>query len=44
LKEYVKDLYDFIDTTFVTSYEPENWADLRVFVENSDLAHKSKII
>lgn len=44
LKEYVKDLYDFIDTTFVTSYEPENWAALRVFVENSDLAHKSKII
>lgn len=44
LKDYVKNLYDFPDTTFVTSYEPENWADLREFVLNSDLLTKDKII
>lgn len=44
LKDYVKGLYDLPEDTFTTSYEPENWADLRVFVENSDLAHKDKII
>ena len=44
LKDYVKGLYDFVDTTFVTSYEPENWADLRAFVVKSDLPTKEKII
>ena len=44
LKDYVKGLYDFPEDTFITSYEPENWADLRVFVENSDLPTKEKII
>lgn len=44
LKDYVKNLYDFPDTSFVTSYEPENWADLREFVLNSDLLTKDKII
>ena len=43
-KDYVKGLYDFPEDTFITSYEPENWADLRVFVENSDLPTKEKII
>lgn len=44
LKDYVKGLYDLPEDTFTTSYEPENWADLRVFVENSDLPTKEKII
>lgn len=44
LKDYVKNLYDLPDTTFVTSYEPENWADLRAFVEKSSLSTKSKIL
>lgn len=44
LKDYVRNLYDLPDTTFVTSYEPENWEDLRTFVANSSLATKDNIL
>ena len=44
LKDYVKNLYDLPDTTFKTAYEPENWADLRAFVEESKLQTKDKIL
>ena len=45
LKEYVKGLYDFDDSMFITEYEPENWEDLRTFIENTSyLANKEAIL
>lgn len=44
LKGYVQKLYDFADSTFKTSYEPENWEDLRTFVANSGLQAKDKLL
>ena len=45
LKEYVQGLYDFDDSMFITDYEPENWEDLRTFVENIPyIANKEAIL
>ena len=45
LKEYVKNLYDFSDSTFITDFEPENWEDLRTFVVNTpNLVNKDGIL
>lgn len=45
LKEYVQDLYHINDTTIRTSYEPENWAGLKAYVEEAQyLPERSKIL
>lgn len=45
LKEYVQGLYDFDDSMFITDYEPENWEDLRTFIETIPyIANKEAIL
>ncbi|MBQ8224443.1 MAG: DUF3868 domain-containing protein [Bacteroides sp.] len=44
LKKYVQRLYSFSDTLITTSYEPEDWAGLRAYVEQSGLEHKQEIL
>lgn len=44
LKNYVHDLYHLQEDFIETSFEPENWAGLRAYVESSDLPHKSAIL
>ena len=45
LKEYVQGLYDFDDSMFITEYEPENWEDLRIFIENTpNITNKEEIL
>ena len=44
LKEYVQKLYDFPDSIFTTSYEPEDWEGLREYVEASSINHKYEIL
>lgn len=44
LKAYIQNLYKFGDGIIATAYEPEDWAGLRRYVENSDLEHRSEIL
>lgn len=44
LKKYLQNLYDFSNITMLTDYEPEDWAGLRRFVVDSNLANKEAII
>lgn len=44
LKDYVNQLYKFEDDFIITSYEPEDWAGLRRFVESSYLNNKEAIL
>lgn len=44
LKKYVQELYRFEDGFIKTSYEPEDWAGLRKYVEASALPNKDAII
>lgn len=44
LKRYVENLYNFEKDFISTSYEPEDWASLRAYVEASDLANKEGIL
>lgn len=44
LKEYVAGLYHFNDTLISTSYEAEDWAGLRKYVEQSSLPHRQEIL
>lgn len=44
LKEYVRKLYHFDENFISTSYEPEDWAGLRAFVETSGLEHRTGIL
>lgn len=44
LKKYISQLYKFPDNIMATDYEPEDWADLRRFVSNSNMDHKEEII
>lgn len=44
LSEYVQELYDFPDSIFTTSYEPEDWAGLRRYVASSSLEGKEGIL
>lgn len=44
LKDYVTQLYRFDENFIRTSYEPEDWAGLRRFVENSNLEHRDSIL
>ncbi|MBD5323072.1 MAG: DUF3868 domain-containing protein [Bacteroides sp.] len=45
LKQYINNLYAFgDDVKILTDYEPEDWAGLRRFVVNSNLANRDAII
>ena len=44
LKKYVQSLYHFADGLITTDYEPEDWAGLRAYVEQSSLPHKNEIL
>ncbi len=44
LKEYIQQLYKFAPGIIATDYEPEDWAGLRRFVEQSDLTHRDEIL
>lgn len=44
LKQYVNRLYKFDNVTFLTDYEPEDWAGLRRFVDGSNLDHREEIL
>ncbi len=44
LKDYIGRLYRFSDGVIATDYEPEDWAGLRRYVEQSGLEHRSEIL
>lgn len=44
LKAYIQNLYKFADGIIVTDYEPEDWAGLRRYVDNSNLEHRTEIL
>lgn len=44
LKQYIQNYYKFDASLISTDYEPEDWAGLRRFVENSTLEHRSQIL
>lgn len=44
LKRHIQQLYRFADSVIRTEYEPEDWAGLRRYVENSNLAHRREIL
>lgn len=44
LKNYVQNMYHFAPDFIQTSYEPEDWAGLRKFVEASSLANRDAIL
>lgn len=44
LKNYIQQLYAFPKGVITTSYEPEDWAGLRNFVEKSNIDHREEIL
>lgn len=44
LKKHIGQLYHFADSVIRTDYEPEDWAGLRRYVEQSDMNHRSEIL
>lgn len=44
LKAYVNKLYNFAPGFIKTSYEPEDWAGLRAYVESSQMEHRAEIL
>ncbi|MEY8688102.1 DUF3868 domain-containing protein [Bacteroides sp. AN502(2024)] len=44
LKRYIRQLYSFNDNVIVTDYEPEDWAGLRRYVEQSNIDHRKEIL
>ena len=44
LKKHIQQLYRFEGGVITTAYEPEDWAGLRRYVEQSNLAHRTEII
>lgn len=44
VRRYLVDCYNFADTLFSLSHEPENWAGLRRYVEQSGLSDKTDIL
>ena len=44
LKKYIQQLYKFEDGIISTDYEPEDWAGLRRYVEQSNIDHKQEIL
>jgi len=44
LKKYIQQLYRFDEGIILTAYEPEDWAGLRRYVEQSNIDHKAEIL
>ncbi len=44
LKRYIRQLYHFNDNVIATDYEPEDWAGLRRYVEQSNIDHRQEIL
>lgn len=44
LKKYIQQLYKFKEGIISTDYEPEDWAGLRRYVEQSNIDHKPEIL
>lgn len=44
LKKYIQQLFKFEDSIISTDYEPEDWAGLRRYVEQSNLDHRMEIL
>lgn len=44
LKNYIRQLYHFSDGIIQTDYEPEDWAGLRRYVEQSNIDHRAEIL
>lgn len=44
LKWHIQQLYRFDEGVIATDYEPEDWAGLRRYVENSNLDHRNEIL
>ncbi len=44
LKDYIQQLYKFGSNIIQTDYEPEDWAGLRRYVENSNIDNRTEIL
>lgn len=44
LKKHIGQLYHFADNIIQTDYEPEDWAGLRRYVEQSNIDHRTEIL
>lgn len=44
LKKYIRQLYKFEDDVISTDHEPEDWAGLRRYVEQTDLDYRTEIL
>jgi len=44
LRNYIQQLYSFDNTLIACDYEPEDWAGLRRFVEQSNINHRDEIL
>lgn len=44
LKKHIGQLYRFADNIIQTDYEPEDWAGLRRYVEESNIDHRTEIL
>ena len=44
LKKHIGQLYHFADSIIQTDYEPEDWAGLRRYVEQSNINHRGEIL
>lgn len=44
LKAYIQNLYKFGSGVIATGYEPEDWAGLRRYVDNSNLEHRAEML
>lgn len=44
LKNHIQQLYRFAPGVIATEFEPEDWAGLRRYVDDSSLAHRSEIL
>lgn len=44
LKKHIGQLYHFADSIIQTDYEPEDWAGLRRYVEQSNIDHRTEIL
>ena len=44
LKKHIGQLYHFADNIIQTDYEPEDWAGLRRYVEQSNINHRTEIL
>ncbi len=44
LKKHIQQLYKFDENIIATDYEPENWAGLRKYVEESNIDNRTEIL